>query len=311
MENQALGLGEALNSIVTVKRLHPRAPWKWLPPQWWPAPLRSPGPEGDALAPPWPDVLITCGKRAAAPSVAIRKASGGKTFTVHIQQPTISARHFDLVVVPEHDSLRGPNVFVTTAAVHRVTPARLAEAAYQISPQISALSNSRKSPVVAVLLGGSNNRHRLTPDLLHRLGEQLGQLVKEQAATLLITPSRRTGDENVETLKKGLGDAPATIWDGSGDNPYFAWLSAADFILVTCDSVSMTSEACSTGKPVYIIDLEGSSKRIDHFHHMLREKGLTRQFSGELDDWAYDPPDDTRRAADEILKRMQARSKRD
>ncbi len=300
MENQALGVAEAMGLAPVVKRLHPRWPWSWLPPGLWPTPLRAPGPTGDALAPPWPDLLITCGKRATAPSVKIRQVSGGRTFTVHIQKPTLSPRLFDLVLVPAHDGMEGDNVLVTAAAVHRVTPEKLAAAAERAGPAWAHLPRPR----IAVLIGGANNRYRLTADATAKLADDLKALAAGTGGSLLVTPSRRTGAENETILRETLGDVPGTLWDGAGENPYFAFLGLADTILVTCDSVSMTSEACSTGKPVYVIDLEGASRRIDDFHKRLREAGVTRRFTGEIGNYSYEPPDDTRRAAELIRQRM-------
>lgn len=306
MENQALGVAEALGAAVTVKRLRPRAPWKWLPPRLWVAPLRSPGPDGDALAPPWPDLIVTCGKRAVAPALAIRRLSGGRTFAVHIQVPPVRPDRFDLIVVPAHDDLRAPNVLVTKAAVHRVTPEKLTAEAARLAPSVADLPR----PLVAVLIGGANGRYRLTPAIARKLGEQLRALAQRDGAGLLVTPSRRTGAENEAALRAGLGDAPARIWDHQGDNPYFGWLGLADHVLVTCDSVSMTSEALATGKPVHVIPLDGSSKRIDRFHKTLVAEGLTRPFDGQLDTWTYKPPGDTARVAEEIARRLRERTNR-
>ena len=146
-ENQALGLAEALGADPVIKRIHPRLLWRHLPPPLWLGALHAPGRGSDPLKPPWPDVLISCGKRAASVSVAIRRASRRHTFTVHVQEPRQSADHFDLLVVPEHDAMRGENVFVTRAAVHRVTPARLEDAAQRFGERLAHLPR----PLVAVL----------------------------------------------------------------------------------------------------------------------------------------------------------------
>src|SRR3546814_13124599 len=76
----------------------------------------------------------------------------------------------------------------------------------------------------------------------------------------MVTPSRRTGPDNEAILRARLAGLPAEIWDGEGENPYFAYLGLADAILVTADSVNMVCEAASTGKPVYVIDLDGGSE---------------------------------------------------
>lgn len=293
MENQALGLAEALGVEPVVKRLWPRAPWSWLPPRLWVAGTRAPGPKGDPLTPPWPDLVISSGKRAAPAALAIKRASGGRTAVVHIQTPPLPFSAFDLLVLPAHDGRTGPNVFVTRAAVHRVTRERIDAAAERFAQKIAHLP----APRVAVLIGGSNNRYALTPEIVTRMAEQLATLARDLGIGLLVTPSRRTGPENEAILRDTFAGLPAEVWDGAGDNPYFAWLGLADWILVTQDSVSMTSEAVSTGKPVYVVGLDGTSRRIDDFHAGMREGGYTRSFEGTLDRWHYDPPDDTAKAA--------------
>ncbi len=304
-ENQARGVAEALigsgPGTVVVKRISIRAPWRWLPPALWPLPLMALGGNGDVLEPPWPDVLISCGRRAAAPNLAVRKSSNGAILSVHIQRPYMPSDRFDLVVAPRHDDLHGANVHVTRAAVHRVTAERLAT-----GRRDAAGGTDRVRHAVTVLIGGSNRRHRLTEAIAARFGDRLAALCRHRPIDLRLTPSRRTPPAIVRTLAEKLAGTGAEIWDGSGDNPYFAWLAIADTIVVTWDSVSMTSEALATGKPVYVLPLDGVSRRIDRFHAGLQADGYTRVFDGALDCWNYDPPDDTAAAAAAIRARLPA-----
>ena len=305
-ENQARGVAEALigdgPGAIVVKRIELRAPWRWLPPALWPAPLSAVASDSDPLAPPWPDVLISCGRRAAAPNLAVRKRSGGATLSVHIQRPYMPSDRFDLVVVPRHDNLHGANVHITRAAVHRITPERLIR-----GRRDAGLRTDPARHAVTVLIGGSNNRHRFTGAVAARLGDRLAALCRRRPIDLRLTPSRRTHPAIVRILAGKLAGTGAEIWDGSGDNPYFAWLAIADTVVVTWDSVSMTSEALATGKPVYVLPLEGRSRRIDRFQAGLQEDGYTRVFDGELDRWTYEPPDDTAAAAAAIRARLRER----
>ncbi len=299
MYNQCLGLAEALGVTAQWKRLVPRVPWKYLPPQLWCCALQAVGKGGDALTPPWPDLLIATGRPTVAVSRAIRRASGGKTFTVQIQNPGIALRHFDLVVAPQHDRLQGSNVISTRGAMHRVTPARLAAEAQRLAPALKHVPQPR----VAVLLGGSNRNYRFTPELAAELGARLATLARDGIG-LLVTPSRRTDPQVLAILREALADTSAVIWDGTGDNPYFAYLGLADYLLVTGDSVNMVSEACATGKPVYVIELHGGSAKFKRFHAALQEAGTTRPFIGELESWHYAPLDDVGAVATEIRRRM-------
>ena len=99
-----------------------------------------------------------------------------------------------------------------------------------------------------------------------------------------------------QTFGEELRELPGAIWDGTGDNPYYAYLAFADVLLVTADSVSMVSEAAATGKPVYIIGLDGGDAKFARFHETMQKSGITRPFTGRIEYWSYAPPDDTARA---------------
>ncbi|HTK84324.1 MAG TPA: mitochondrial fission ELM1 family protein [Patescibacteria group bacterium] len=304
MENQCLGLAEALGIPCEVRRVkRPGAPWKYLPPDWWPHPLNSVS-EGKKLAPPWPDVLISSGRGSVAAALAVKKASGGKTFAVHIQTPYVDPAKFDLVVVPAHDALRGPNVIVARTALHRITNEKLTAAADHFRPLFAELPR----PLISVLVGGSNKRAKVSPEIMTRLADRLADAAHKSGGSLAVTPSRRTGKENETILRERLRDVPAYIWDGSGENPYFGLLALADAIVATGDSVSMVSEACATGKPVYIFDLGDDGRKMRAFHKSLREASLTRPFAGIIEMWSYSPVNETVVVANAIRERMKAKS---
>lgn len=302
MENQCLGLAEALGLNPDVKRVAPRFPWRVLPPHLWFGALHAPGPDGDVLSPPWPDLLIATGRQTVALSIAIKRLAGNRVFTVQIQNPVISAARFDLVATPRHDRLTGENVIVTEGALHRITPDRLAAEAGKFRDRLAGLPNPR----VAVLIGGSNGQYRMTRKSAEALADRVAGLANNQGAGLMVTTSRRTGAENEAILRDRLAGLSADIWDGAGDNPYFGYLGLADAIVVTGDSVSMVSEACATGKPVYVFDLEGGSEKFRRFHENLRARGFTRPFTGSLENWNYTPLRDTESVADEIRRRIDA-----
>jgi hypothetical protein len=302
MANQVIGLAEALGRPFVEKRLAIRAPWRYLTPELWLAPMRALDPSGDTLAPPWPEILIACGRNTVALSRAIKRASGGKVFWVQVQDPRFARNEADLVVAPAHDPAPGANVFRTLGAVHRVTQDKLAAAGRPFAALFAPLPR----PLVTVLIGGDNAVYRLTEARFVALCDQLAALAR-RGFGLAVTPSRRTAAERIALLHEKLKGFPVFIWDGSGDNPYFAMLGAADAIIVTADSVSMVSEAAATGKPVYIAELEGGSAKFARFHQAMRDAGITRPFTGTIETWRYAPPDDTAHAADEIRRRLRAK----
>jgi mitochondrial fission protein ELM1 len=289
-ENQCLGVAEALGIEPDVKRIKLRQPWKILSPY---IGFESGNSFLPKLEGPWPDIVIAGGRKAIAAARYIKKSSNGKTFTALIQDPRIATDQFDLVAVPAHDPSRGSNVIVTTASPNRVTPERLKKA----KEQFASLETLRR-PRIAVLVGGSSKAYRMTSGIMKKLAGQL----KEIDGGLMITTSRRTGAQNEKILRDALKDSNVYIWDGKGENPYFGFLAWADYILVTADSASMLSESCTTGKPVYMIPLEGGSKRLNKLHENLLQAGVLRIFDGHLESWTYEPLRDAQKVAGEIKR---------
>lgn len=299
-ENQCRGVAEALGVTPVIKRIALRQPWKTLTPilggetEWTFLPI------GDKLIAPWPDLVIASGRKAIAAARYIKRMSKGRTFTVFLQDPRISPSQFDLVAVPAHDRLRGPNVIVTAAAPNRITPALLAQAREDFEDPFEDF----EPPRVAVLIGGNSHAYKMTEAATHVLAAQLHDLCTQQNASVFITTSRRTGKVNEKIIDDVLADTDAWVWDQESDNPYFGFLAWADYILVTADSVSMLSEAATTGKPVYMIPLEGGHPRISKFHQSMIDRGIIRVFDGILEPWDYTPLNDAAQVAEEIKKRL-------
>ncbi|MBI1273253.1 MAG: hypothetical protein GC131_04110 [Alphaproteobacteria bacterium] len=310
MENQCLGLAEALGLQPTVKRIKLRSPWRQLTPYLRTGKRFAFSHKGDAIEPPWPDLLIATGRHSIPASLRVRRQSmqGGQpgTLTVQLQDPVINPSRFDLVVVPRHDGLTGANVMTTRGGLHRVTPAMLENEARKLAPKVAHLPR----PYVAVLIGGANSVYQFGPREMIPLSVQLSALARSMPASLLVTPSRRTGEANMAILQAGLHDVPSFLWDENGDNPYYGMLGLADYIVVTCDSVNMVSEACTTGKPVYVIDLPGGSDKFRRFHQGMRDDGLARIFEGALENYSYQPLDDVRLVAERIRRLLNGNEER-
>jgi uncharacterized protein len=288
-ENQCVGIAEAMGIDPRIIKIKLREPWATFTPwlgfehKW------SFDPE---LKEPWPDILITSGRKAIAAARYIKKQSKGKTLAVHTQDPRTSLTAFDLVAIPFHDPSRGENVIVTDTAPNRITKERL-DAARKEFIELAKLP----SPRVAVLIGGTSQAYKMSEAVTKKLIENLKKL-RDEGYSLMLTASRRTGNENIQMLKTAFeNDDQCLLYTGEGENPYFGFLAHADYLLVTSDSVSMVSDALTTGKPVYIIKLEGGAKRISKFHAHLINKGLVRWFEGKLEGYKYEPVMESKRLA--------------
>ncbi|MGO9171490.1 MAG: mitochondrial fission ELM1 family protein [Rhodomicrobium sp.] len=291
MENQTVGLAEALGLAPVVKRVILKTPWRILSPHIMAFQRHAVSKRGDQIEPPWPDILISTGRPSILPAMYIQRQSGGRTFTVQLQDPVLLRHRFNRIVVPAHDGLTGSNVLVMDGALHRITPERLAAEAPRWTERFAGIPHPR----VAVLLGGANSRYAFGEAEVQELAAQLKAL-SQQGYGLLITGSRRTGAANIETLRQVLAGCPAFISGGDGDNPYFGMLAHADAFVVTCDSVNMITEACSTGKSVHVVILPSIGRRaasqrdkFSRFHRSLEQSGRIRLFKGQIESWTYQP----------------------
>ena len=300
MVSQMSGLAQLLELDYQCLTTRLRFPWTMTPMAFIP---RAPFVLRNAaqMRQPPPRVVISCGRHGVIPALWLKKTLGDRIFAAHIQDPHVDPSGFDLVIVPRHDNLRGRNVYLTTGAIHYVTPERLQAA--RCSPLVQSISDGR--PTVAVLVGGANGNYAFSKDDLNLFVDRLHALTRNHAVRLVVLPSNRTAPQITTRLKEEFG-ADHFVWTGQTENPYFAALAIASHIVVTSDSVSMVTEAASTGLPVFVQQLteKRASRRFRRFHQMFVNDGITRPFEGCLADWTYEPPNDTPKVAQIIRERI-------
>lgn len=306
IENQVLGLAEAVARIspakIIKKRIRYTDLFDRLPSALKLFPDRMLSPGSDELEAPWPDIWIAAGRATIPHSSRMRSRSRGETFVVQLQDPRHNLKAFDLVIAPEHDHVQGPNTLSIIGSTNRIETTKLANAHKAWRNKLKGLPKPR----VCVLIGGRSKAYDLDAAHAQILAEEVRGAILQARGSILLTVSRRTPIEARVVIEDALKDLPGLIYDGQGDNPYLAFLKAADHFLVTEDSVNMVTEAASTGKPIQILNLErrtlGSGEKFEDFHETLRAKGITHPFNGVLAGTSYPPLDETRRAAAHLLE---------
>jgi mitochondrial fission protein ELM1 len=303
IEAQVVGLAEAVArhapALVVSKHVAWRGPAAWLPPQLHPASkawLKDP----TALGPPWPDLWIAAGRASLPLSLRVRDRSGGRTFVVQLQNPRTALGRFDLVIPPEHDGLAGANVVPILGAPTRVTLEKIGGKAHAFAEALASLPHPR----VAVLIGGKSRTHDLSPARAAAMAAEVEGAMRAAGGSVMVTFSRRTPPAARALLRERWSALPGVIWDDQGPNPYFAYLAAADALLVTEDSTNLAIDAAATGKPVHVLKMDGHAAKFARFHAALRQRGVARPFEGRLEHWSYPPLNETDRAAEAILARM-------
>jgi mitochondrial fission protein ELM1 len=226
------------------------------------------------IVPPWPDLVIAAGRRSAPVARWLKERHPG-AFLVQLMWPG-SAEGFDLIAVPEHDRARdAPNLIRTVGAPHRITAARLAQAAEGFAPLHAGLPR----PWIACLVGGSSRHGRFTPADAARLARDAIALADARGGSVLAVTSRRTGAACEQALAENLAGGPHLLhrWARNDEDPYLGVLGSADAVLVTADSVSMCTEACAAGRPVCLwragMRVPGKLERL---HRRLEQEGHLR-----------------------------------
>jgi mitochondrial fission protein ELM1 len=207
----------------------------------------------DLLEPPWPDLVLTIGRRPSMVALWIAERSGGRTKLVLVGKPSGMMERFDLVIAGAEAQLPPlPNVLAITLPLMRVDPARLAAAEALWRERITALPR----PLTGFLIGGPTGPFRYDDSVTGRLLE-LAHETARACGTPYLTTSRRTPPALVETLRARLPAAARLFhWTPDAtDNPYLALLAAADGFVVTGDSISMMVEIARLGRPLAILDL--------------------------------------------------------
>ena len=210
--------------------------------------------KSDRLQPPWPDLILTIGRRSAMVSMWIREQSGGRTRVVLVGRPKRDLDDYALIIAPSQYHLPDrPNVLRLDLPLMRPDEAAIAEAIAAWRDRFAEL----KRPVYALMVGGATKPFVFDVGVAEALVHQAAALAGEAGGTLYVTTSRRTPAAVVEAIRRVLPEnARFYQWRRDGrDNPYLALLGLADYFIVTGDSVSMMVEVARLGKPLAIFAL--------------------------------------------------------
>ena len=242
------------------------------------------------------DVIISCGRKSVIPSIYLKKISHKKIINIHIQNPKVSHKNFNYIIAPEHDGISGKNVISSKGALHYLT--------------IEEIKNSRdylqnktntKKDILTLILGGPTKYYNYSTQNIKTVFSKIKNLTEKNNLHLVVIPSNRTPIETVSSAKSELIN-DATIIETVDKKAYLSALSIAKYIVVTCDSSSMISEAALTGKPVYVAMMETkrNDKRFKEFRKLFENMNILRKLDDKLETWSYEKLDEANRVAELI-----------
>ena len=268
MVSQVEGLANALNLNFKHQNIKLKTFWNFIPPKF------SPISENLVKEKFVCDskVIISCGRKSVIPSIALKKRLGNEIFTIHIQDPKVSFKHFDLIISPEHDNIKGDNVINTKGAIHYLTKKEIKENSNYLD-----INFDKKKQIVSFIIGGPNKYYDYSDQELHKLFTKVKTLFTPDKFKIVIVPSYRTPEEVIKKAYDAFSSNHHVV-KTVDKKAYLCSLAISDFTIVTCDSTSMISEAAVTGKPVYIAMMKPkkSNTRFKKFYFQLSNLGIQK-----------------------------------
>ncbi len=246
------------------------------------------------------DVIISCGRKSVIPSLFLKKQSKKKIINIHIQNPKIELKNFDFVVCPEHDDLKGPNVLITKGAIHYLTTEEINNSKDYLLNKLE-----KNKDIIALILGGPNKYYNYSDENMINIFSIINRMLKDHNLQLVVIPSNRTPKKTIELSKEYFTDN-RTVIDVVDKSAYLSSLALSKYLVVTCDSTSMISEAALTGKPVYVAMIPAlrNDKRFKRFRSLFEKLNIIKKLNYKLETWTYEKLDEADRIALEIKQKI-------
>ena len=291
MISQVEGLAKALNANFSHKIIRLNFPWNLIPPKLTPISTVVLKDRNYITSEDMPDLVISCGRKSVVPSILLKKKNP-KIFTIHIQDPKVSLKNFDAIIAPEHDNLNGDNVYSSKGAIHYITEKEIEKA----KPYLIKKINSQK--VVSLILGGPNKYYKFDEDQLIKIFNKIKSGFVSEGYKVIVIPSMRTPKASVELANKEMGSCGYVV-NSVDKQAYLSAYALANYVVVTCDSTSMISEAAASGKPIFVAHMKAkrSNYRFKRFFDLFKKMGITRELGEKIEPWSYKKHNEAERIA--------------
>ena len=295
MISQVEGLAKALGLSFRHETIQLKKFWNFFPPKFTPV---TEGILGKKFVCDT-KVIISCGRKSVVPSILLKRRFKKEVFNIHIQDPKVNLNNFDSIICPEHDNLHGENVIKTKGAIHYLTN-------HEIQKNINYLKPKQgDKKIVTFIIGGPNKYYSFSEKQIDRMFAKIKNMFISSKYKLIVIPSYRT-PENIIKLAFNYFNQDHLVIKERDKKAYLSSLGLAEFIIVTCDSTSMISEAAITGKPVYVAQMnhKRSIHRFEKFYKLFKDLGIIRYLEDNIEHWTYQGLDEVSRAAALVKENM-------
>ena len=296
MISQVEGLAKALDLDFTHHKVELNNFWKLIPPKLTPISNKV---YKDFYAPSY-DLIISCGRKSVVPSIYLKKNSQKKIINIHIQDPKVNLKHFDIIVTPEHDGVTGDNVISSLGAIHYLTEQEISSSKEYLAGRLD-----NKKNYLGLIIGGPNKYYNYSNQIIERVLLKVKKISELNKLQVIAIPSIRTPKNIITMTSEILGENHLTI-NEVDKRAYLSTLAISKYLVVTCDSTSMISEAAITGKPVYVEELptKKNDYRFKKFRDLFTKLNIIKKLDKNLEDWTYKKLDESNRIAKEIKAKI-------
>jgi len=299
MISQVEGMAKALNTEYSHKIVRLSFPWNFIPPKITPVLEIILKDKIYLTKNETPDLIISCGRKSVIPSILLKK-NNPSIFTIHIQNPKVDPKNFDAVIAPMHDKIYGPNVYKSEGAIHYITHEQIQAAKSYLADKI------KSKKIVSVILGGPNKYYHFNNKQLSKIFDSIKDNFIGKGYEVIIVPSLRTPKTIIALAKKEMGNFGYVV-DTVDKQAYLSAYALATYIIVTCDSISMISEAMASGKPIYVahMKVKRNNYRFKRFFELFESMGIIKNHISPHDkNWTYKKHNEAVKIALELKKKI-------
>ena len=296
MISQVEGLAKALDIDFTHHKVELNSFWKLIPPKFTPISNFT----FNSVNTKDFDIIISCGRKSVIPSICLKKNSKKKIYNIHIQDPKVSFKNFDFIIAPEHDGLTGKNVILSKGSIHYLTKEEIINNREYLSQRLN-----KEKEYLSVIIGGPNKYYDYNEENIKKVFDKVKNILEKNNLQAIIIPSMRTPKKIID-LSKNYFEKENLVIKDIDKKAYLSCLSLAKYIVVTCDSTSMISEAALTGKPIYIAEIPAkiNDYRFRRFRDLFTKLKIVKNLDEKVEIWNYEILDETNRIAKEIKKKI-------
>ena len=298
MISQVEGLAKALKTQYSHRIVRLSFPWNLIPPKFTPISELILKDKDYITENKIPNLIISCGRKSVIPSILLKKKNP-EIFTIHIQDPKVSLKKFDIIIAPEHDNLNGNNVISSKGAIHYINELEINNAKSYLKDKIKG------EKIVSLILGGPNKYYDFNKDQLLKIFNEVKSNFILKDYKVIVIPSIRTPKTIIDLAVKEF-DADGHVVNSVDKQAYLSAFALATTIIVTCDSTSMVSEAATSGKPIFIAHMKSKrdNYRFKKFFQLFKELGIIRDLGEKVESWTYRKINEAERIAVTIKSKV-------